>query len=42
MQRAKDLDELAAAADLIQFVPDISQHDELGGIYKQKRGVQAK
>lgn len=36
MQRAKDLDELAAAADLIQFVPDISQRDELGGIYKQK------
>lgn len=36
MQRAKDLDELAAAADLIQFVQDISQRDELGGIYKQK------
>lgn len=36
MQRAKDLDELAAAADLIQFVQDISQREELGGLYKQK------
>lgn len=36
MNRAKDLDELAAAADLIQFVPDISQREELGGLYKQK------
>lgn len=36
MNRATDIDELAAAADLIQFIPDITQRDELGGIYKQK------
>lgn len=36
MHAAKDIDELGAAADLIQHVTDYGQRDELGGIYKAK------
>lgn len=36
LNKANDIDELGEAADLIQYVPDYGQRDELGGIYKQK------
>lgn len=36
LNKATNDDQLAEAADLIQYVPDYGQRDELGGIYKQK------
>ena len=36
LNRAKDIDELGAAADLIQYVSDMGQRDELGNLYKQR------
>lgn len=36
LQKATNEDQLAEAADLIQYVGSITQRDELGGIYKRK------
>lgn len=36
IQKAANEDQLAEAADLIQYVGGITQRDELGGIYKRK------
>ena len=36
LQKATNEDQLAEAADLIQYVGSITQRDELGGVYKRK------
>lgn len=36
LQKATNVDQLAEAADLIQYVFDIQQRDELSGVYKRK------
>lgn len=36
LNRATDIDELGAAADLIQYVESITQRDDLAAIYKRK------
>jgi len=36
LERSPDLDTLDVAADLIQYVPDLQQREDLGAIYKRK------